>query len=144
VERVEQRVAQFLGLFVGERLRTDLHGGRATAADHYHRFGCLAQRLAEHVLDLLGADRAVLARDRHRHLGAALEVDTEGETAQQDAREGNRHDQATDRVPELATPDDLESACAGVQAHEEAVPGRVGRCGFEVGCLDHVGVGHVG
>ena len=49
-------VRSFFGLLVGQRLRADLHGGRAAAADDDHRFGGLAQRLAEHVLDLLGAD----------------------------------------------------------------------------------------
>ena len=61
------------------------------------------------------------AGGRHRHLGAALEVDAEGEAAQQDARDRDRDDQAADRVPQLAAADDLERAGAGVEPDEEAV-----------------------
>ena len=102
-----------------------------------HRFGGLAQCLAEHVLDLLGADRARRTGGRHRHLGAALEVDAEGEAAEHDARDRDRDDQAADREPQLASPDDLERAGAGVEPDEEAVPAALPALGgFEVGRLD--------
>ena len=68
----------------------DLHGGRTAAADDHHRFGVLAQCLAEHLFDLL-RDCAV-ACGGHRHLGAALEVDAEGEAADHDAGDGDGDD----------------------------------------------------
>jgi hypothetical protein len=134
LERVEERRAQLFDLRVVQRLRADLHRGRIAAADEDHRFGCLAEGLAEHVFDLLGGDVAGCGLRRHGDLGATLEVDAEREAANQNARDGDGDDQTADREPELALADDLERAGSGVQPREEAVPRRCGA--FEVWCLD--------
>ena len=51
---------------------------------------------------------------------------------------------AAEREPQLAAPDDIERAGAGVEPNEEAVPRRCGGRGFEIGRLDGGRLGHVG
>src|SRR6478672_7549086 len=123
LELVEQRRAQLGGLVVVQRLRPDLNGGRRPVADDDDRLGILAEGVVEHLFDLLGGG----AVGGHRNLGAALEVDPEGEPANEDARDGDQQDRTTDGAPQLAPPDDLEGPGAGVEPGEEVVVRQRGR-----------------
>ena len=113
----------FAVLVVGQRLGADLHRRPSAVADDDHLLGFVAERCAEHVLDLLHAWRRregttpcvppsksmPKVKPRITMLAIAIAMIS-----------------AADREPHPALPDDLERTGAGVQPDEEAVP-RSGR-----------------
>src|SRR5690606_33164548 len=103
-ELLEQRGLQLRDLIALEGLRPDLDGRSVAGADGLHRFGFEADGVAEDGLDVLDGDAR---HGRHLDAGAALEVDTPAESAQQHAEQGDQHDHRGDDVPPLAASDDL-------------------------------------
>ena len=102
-----------------ERLGPDQHRRRRAGARRLHGRGLDAGGLLE---DLLhgghgGGRRGRVGRELD--LGAAGEVDAEVEPPEHDRRHADEHEQAEGDVPDLAAPDDVERAGAGVEPGED-------------------------
>src|SRR5699024_7568383 len=97
-----------------ESLRVDLQGAGVAGTDDLHDFRSNAGGFSKGFLHLFGG----VIRCRHAHLGAALEIDAQGEATDGDEQDRDDQQNAGDPVPQFGFGDEVNAAVTGVEAVE--------------------------